>query len=60
MTAMPLLDVRNNDQKLADAAAFHEQQMCRAARTVEIRVTDPAARQELLECLGLVGSASAG
>jgi hypothetical protein len=51
---MPTTDVRTNSQKLADADLFHDLEKRRAARTVAIRVTDPAARDELLECLGLV------
>lgn len=50
---MPTLDLRNNDQKLADAAQAHHVQMWRAAQTVRSRVTDPAGRDELLACLGL-------
>lgn len=52
---MPPLDLRNNDQKLADRADAQSVEMWRAARTVCERVTEPAARDELLECLGLLG-----
>ncbi len=53
---MPPPDVRNQSQKLADATASHELEMRRAARTVRACVPESAAQQELLECLGLVGS----
>ena len=54
MSRMLLPDVRNHTQKLADATASHELEMRRAARTVRARVPESAARQELLECLGLL------
>lgn len=48
-------DSRHHSEKLADAAAFHELELHRAASTVCSRVQDPAAQRELLECLGLPG-----
>jgi hypothetical protein len=54
------LDARHHSEKLADAAAFHELELDRAASTVRSRVQDPTAQRELLECLGLPGVAPAG
>lgn len=51
---MTELDLRNNDEKLADAAAMQHVEMWRAAETVRARVTDDAGRHELLGCLGLL------
>ena len=51
---MTQLDLRSNDEKLADAAATHHVEMWRAAETVRARVSDDAGRQELLGCLGLL------
>lgn len=48
------LDVRSNDEKLADAAESHHVEMWRAAETVRSRVQDDAGRDELLGCLGLL------
>lgn len=52
--AMPLEVARTNADKLADNAEHHRTEMLRAARTVRISVSDPAAQEELLECLGLL------
>lgn len=51
---MPLEEARTNADKLADNAEHHRIEMLRAARTVRISVSDPAAQEELLECLGLL------
>jgi hypothetical protein len=51
------LDARGHSEKLADAAAHHELQQHLAASTVRSRVSDPTAQRELLECLGLSGTA---
>lgn len=51
---MSFLEVRNNDQKLADAAQFQHLQRWRAAQTVRSRVTEQAECQELLACLDLL------
>ena len=48
------VDLRSNDEKLADAAQSHHLEMWRAAQTVRSRVTDAAGRDELLGCLGLL------
>ena len=47
-------DLRTNTEKLADAVASHDLEKLRAADTVRNRVSDPAAQQELLACLGLL------
>ena len=54
---MSSLDIRHQSEKLADAAAFHVLQQHAAASTVRSRVQDPTAQRELLECLGLSGTA---
>ncbi len=46
-------EIRTNAQRLDDAVELQQLQMQRAASTVRRRVTDPQARDELLECLGL-------
>jgi hypothetical protein len=51
------LDARDHSEKLADAAAHHQLQQHQAANTVRSRVQDPMAQRELLECLGLSGTA---
>lgn len=52
--AMPSQDLRTNAQKMTDTAEHHRVEMWRAARTVRFNVPDPAARQEVLACLGLL------
>lgn len=51
---MPLQELRTNAQKLADSAEHHRMEAVLATRTVTCCVADPAERQELLECLGLI------
>lgn len=51
---MPPQDLRTNTQKLADSAEHQRVEMRQAARTVNANVADPAARHELLACLGLL------
>lgn len=50
---MPLTPAPDHQQRLADAVDLHQVQMRRAAATVRAHVTEPGAREELLECLGL-------
>ena len=47
-------EMTTNAQKLEDIAEHHRREMRQAARTVHSSVADPAARQELLACLGLL------
>ena len=51
---VPAHESRTNAQRLADAGDLHQLQMRRAARTVTNAVADPADREELLACLGLL------
>ena len=50
---MPLTDLRDNSQKLADAAVHQQTQMWRAAQTVIACVPEQEERLEVLACLGL-------
>ena len=50
---MPLTDLRDNSQKLADAAVHQQMQMWRAAQTVIACVPEQEERLEVLACLGL-------
>lgn len=50
---MPLKDLRDNRQKLADAAVQQQTQRWRAAQTVIACVPGQEERLEVLACLGL-------
>lgn len=51
---MSPLDLRTHTEKLNDAAAHSVLERQRAALVVSGSTTDPAVRDELLECLGLL------
>lgn len=51
---MSPLDLRTHSEKLLDAAAHTLLERERAAHVVMSSTDDPAVRNELLECLGLL------
>ena len=47
-------EAMTNAQKLENSAEHHRWEMQQAVRTVHSSLPDPAARQEVLACLGLL------